>query len=92
MACRTHLPAPDGRRAFTHRLPFGVFQPHEVPHLQGHPWVVGQQCLVAQRWSDPAFPVAFPDFGSAGYWGQQALQLREQLRVAADMPSLAALL
>ncbi len=47
---------------------------------------------VAQRWQDPAFPAAFPDFGSSGYWGQQALQLREQLRVAADMPSLAALL
>ena len=44
---------------------------------------------VAQRWQDPAFPAAFPDFGSSGYWGQQALQLREQLRVAAETPSLA---
>ncbi|HMO46614.1 MAG TPA: serine/threonine protein kinase [Rubrivivax sp.] len=47
---------------------------------------------VAQRWHDPAFPAAFPDFGSSGYWGQQALQLREQLRAAAETPSLAALL
>ena len=47
---------------------------------------------VAQRWHDPAFPAAFPDFGSSGYWGQQALQLREQLRVAAETPSLATLL
>ena len=47
---------------------------------------------VAQRWGDPAFPVAFPDFGSAGYWGQQTLQLHEQLRLAAATPSLAALL
>lgn len=47
---------------------------------------------VAQRWHDPAFPAAFPDFGSSGYWGQQALQLREQLRLAAETPSLAALL
>ena len=47
---------------------------------------------VAQRWGDPAFLVAFPDFGSAGYWGQQTLQLHEQLRLAAATPSLAALL
>jgi Ser/Thr protein kinase RdoA (MazF antagonist) len=43
---------------------------------------------VAQRWSDPAFPRAFPDFGNSGYWGQQALQLREQLQWAAEMPTL----
>jgi Ser/Thr protein kinase RdoA (MazF antagonist) len=46
---------------------------------------------VAQRWADPAFPRAFPDFGTSGYWGQQALQLREQLQLAAEMPSLHAL-
>jgi Ser/Thr protein kinase RdoA (MazF antagonist) len=43
---------------------------------------------VAHRWSDPAFPRVFPDFGSSGYWGQQAAQLREQLRVVADTPTL----
>jgi Ser/Thr protein kinase RdoA (MazF antagonist) len=53
--------------------------------------MIRHNAWVAQRWSDPAFPRAFPDFGSSGYWGQQALQLREQLRVAADMPSLALL-
>jgi Ser/Thr protein kinase RdoA (MazF antagonist) len=54
--------------------------------------MIRHNAWVAQRWSDPAFPAAFPDFGSSGYWGQQALQLREQLRVAAETPSLAALL
>jgi Ser/Thr protein kinase RdoA (MazF antagonist) len=34
---------------------------------------------IAERWSDPAFPAAFPWFGTAGYWGQQAIQLREQV-------------
>jgi Ser/Thr protein kinase RdoA (MazF antagonist) len=43
---------------------------------------------VAQRWHDPAFPAAFPDFGTSGWWGQQALQLREQLRLADEMPTL----
>lgn len=32
---------------------------------------------VASRWSDPAFPAAWPDFGRSGYWAQQALQLQE---------------
>jgi Ser/Thr protein kinase RdoA (MazF antagonist) len=53
--------------------------------------MIRHNAWVAQRWSDPAFPRAFPDFGSSGYWGQQALQLREQLRVAADTPSLSSL-
>jgi Ser/Thr protein kinase RdoA (MazF antagonist) len=34
---------------------------------------------IAQRWSDPAFPIAFPWFGSAGYWSQQTIQLTEQV-------------
>ena len=54
--------------------------------------MIRHNAWVAQRWQDPAFPTAFPDFGSSGYWGQQALQLREQLRVAAETPSLAGLL
>jgi Ser/Thr protein kinase RdoA (MazF antagonist) len=54
--------------------------------------MIRHNAWVAQRWQDPAFPAAFPDFGSSGYWGQQAMQLREQLRVAAETPSLATLL
>ncbi len=54
--------------------------------------MIRHNAWVAQRWSDPAFPRAFPDFGSSGYWGQQALQVREQLRVAAETPSLATLI
>jgi Ser/Thr protein kinase RdoA (MazF antagonist) len=50
--------------------------------------MIRHNAWVAQRWSDPAFPLAFPDFGTAGYWGQQATQLREQLRVVAETPTL----
>ncbi|MGL6108892.1 MAG: serine/threonine protein kinase [Rubrivivax sp.] len=46
--------------------------------------MIRHNAWVAQRWSDPAFPRAFPDFGSSGYWAQQALQLHEQLQVAAS--------
>ncbi len=37
---------------------------------------------IAQRWSDPAFPLAYPDFGTSSWWSQQAMQLREQAEVA----------
>jgi Ser/Thr protein kinase RdoA (MazF antagonist) len=50
--------------------------------------MIRHNAWVAQRWHDPAFPVAFPDFGGSAYWGQQAAQLREQLRVAHETPTL----
>jgi Ser/Thr protein kinase RdoA (MazF antagonist) len=34
---------------------------------------------IARRWHDPAFPRAFPWFGSPGYWAQQATELWEQV-------------
>jgi Ser/Thr protein kinase RdoA (MazF antagonist) len=41
---------------------------------------------LAGRWCDPAFPVAFPWFGSAAYWDGQTGQLREQMAVMAGPP------
>ena len=34
---------------------------------------------LAQRWEDPAFPIAFPWFGETRYWENLILSLREQL-------------
>lgn len=34
---------------------------------------------IAQRWQDPAFPLAFPQFASARFWSDHLLSLREQL-------------
>lgn len=34
---------------------------------------------LAQRWADPAFPLAFPWFGSESYWRQQIQDLRGQI-------------
>ncbi|HEY6896135.1 MAG TPA: serine/threonine protein kinase [Rhodocyclaceae bacterium] len=34
---------------------------------------------IAKRWDDPAFPAAFPWFGSPRYWQDRILELREQL-------------
>jgi len=36
---------------------------------------------LAERWSDPSFPINFPFFGSAAYWNQQTEQLREQIEL-----------
>ena len=41
---------------------------------------------IAERWTDPAFPVAFPWFGGPGYWGQQTTQLNEQIEAMAEPP------
>ncbi|HET8701872.1 MAG TPA: serine/threonine protein kinase [Nitrococcus sp.] len=42
---------------------------------------------LARRWSDPAFPLAFPWFGSDRYWEEHVLALREQA-AALDEPPL----
>lgn len=42
---------------------------------------------LAKRWHDPAFPAAFPWFGTPHYWEQKVLELRQQL-VAMDEPPL----
>ena len=41
--------------------------------------MVRHSAWLADRWSDPAFPPAFPFFGSAAYWSQQTTQMREQI-------------
>jgi len=41
---------------------------------------------LAERWTDPAFPAAFPWFGSAAYWSQQTQQLREQIEAMQESP------
>jgi Ser/Thr protein kinase RdoA (MazF antagonist) len=43
---------------------------------------------LAERWHDPAFPLAFPWFGSERYWQDQILALKEQM-AAMDEPPLA---
>ena len=42
---------------------------------------------IARRWQDPAFPAAFPWFGTAHYWQSRILELKEQI-AAMDEPPL----
>ena len=44
---------------------------------------------LARRWLDPAFPRAFPWFGSSDYWKDQVVMLEERLE-AIDRPPLVA--
>jgi Ser/Thr protein kinase RdoA (MazF antagonist) len=43
---------------------------------------------IAERWDDPAFPAAFPWFGTTRYWQDRILELREQIG-AMQEPALA---
>ncbi len=42
--------------------------------------MVQHSAWIARRWEDPAFPRAFPHFGTAAYWSEQTAQLRDQLQ------------
>jgi Ser/Thr protein kinase RdoA (MazF antagonist) len=41
---------------------------------------------LARRWSDPAFPKAFPWFGQQRFWADHILELREQLSAMHEAP------
>ncbi len=44
---------------------------------------------LARRWDDPAFPRAFPWFGTSDYWKEQILMLEEQLEAMDEAPLVA---
>lgn len=41
---------------------------------------------IARRWHDPAFPAAFPWFGTPRYWQDRIAELGEQLEAMAEPP------
>jgi Ser/Thr protein kinase RdoA (MazF antagonist) len=41
---------------------------------------------LARRWDDPAFPIAFPYFGTPRYWQDRVLELREQIAAMQEPP------
>ena len=41
---------------------------------------------IAQRWSDPAFPAAFPWFNTQRYWQDRILELKEQIALMDERP------
>jgi Ser/Thr protein kinase RdoA (MazF antagonist) len=41
---------------------------------------------IARRWTDPAFPLAFPWFDTPRYWEERILELREQIALMDEPP------
>jgi Ser/Thr protein kinase RdoA (MazF antagonist) len=41
---------------------------------------------IAQRWTDPAFPLAFPWFNTQRYWQDRILEMREQVAAMEEEP------
>ena len=70
---------------------FKLFDPRELALVEPLRTLrmIHHSAWIAERWTDPAFPAAFPWFGSAAYWSQQATQLREQVDAMDDPPDLA---
>lgn len=48
--------------------------------------IIHHSAWIARRWSDPAFPIAFPWFESPKYWAEQTTRLRQQLDAMAAPP------
>ena len=48
--------------------------------------MIGYAAWLARRWDDPAFPAAFPWFGTPRYWEDHVLSLREQLALLQEPP------
>ncbi len=51
--------------------------------------LVHYSAWLARRWDDPAFPIAFPWFGSSDYWRGQVQMLEEQVEAMEEPPLVA---
>jgi len=48
--------------------------------------LVHYSAWIARRWDDPAFPAAFPWFGTPRYWQDRILELKEQISLMEEEP------
>lgn len=73
------------------RKGYEVFRPFPYHQLK---WIEALRTIrlirhtawVAERWDDPAFPLAFPWFTGVQYWSGHVLALREQLSALQEAP------
>lgn len=63
-----------------HRAEISLIEPLRTLRMLHH------TAWLARRWHDPAFPMAFPWFNTANYWGEQILALREQMMALHEEP------
>lgn len=73
----------EGYRAFMdfNVAELGLIEPLRALRMIHH------SAWIAERWDDPAFPAAFPWFGTPAYWDQQTTQLHEQMQHM-ELPAL----
>ncbi len=50
--------------------------------------ILHHSAWLARRWEDPAFPAAFPWFGTSNYWAEQTSRLRDQCDAMDEWGSL----
>jgi Ser/Thr protein kinase RdoA (MazF antagonist) len=72
----------DGYEQFAHLDPG---EAHLIEALRATR-MLNHAAWVVQRWSDPAFPRAFPWFGEPRHWERHIDELREQLAALEDPP------
>lgn len=67
---------------------FATFDAREVVLIESLRTLrmINYAAWLARRWSDPAFPQAFPWFTEPRYWENHVLQLREQQSAIAEGP------
>ncbi|MCM2279448.1 MAG: serine/threonine protein kinase [Oligoflexia bacterium] len=47
--------------------------------------IVHYSAWIARRWGDPAFPAAFPEFGSYRYWADESVELHDLVERLASL-------
>ena len=62
------------------RRELGLIEPLRTLRMIHH------SAWLGKRWGDPAFPLAFPWFGTPNYWNDQVAKLREQLEAMQTQP------
>jgi Ser/Thr protein kinase RdoA (MazF antagonist) len=67
---------------------FAEFDPRELHLVEALRTLrlIHYSAWLAQRWDDPAFPVAFPWFNTPRYWQDRILELREQVALMDEAP------
>ncbi len=67
---------------------FHEFDPRELHLIEALRTLrlIHYSAWIAMRWDDPAFPSAFPWFGTQRYWQDRILELREQIALMEEPP------
>jgi len=76
------------RHVLTGYEDFAEFDDHELGLVEAlrSLRLLHYSAWLARRWSDPAFPMAFPWFNTQKYWQDRVLELKEQVAAMQEPP------